>query len=414
MAKPKDKKTNLPIIVDKLNENASLGSTGDISFKTFNIFNEAEILLCNLIEFNEQIPEIEKKSIIDKSIFSLIKKNNLTTRTLLSEISKNENIFYTSPIQKFSVITTISLSPNFSLSINKINGCTISFKPFIWSKYNEGYGKTVSAARSTLHAEIPTNYCFIKVSVSARSEVEALNKALDSVDLLRGIWNLSNNHPQISRMSSGKRIPVNNFILGPVHVLFDQKGETNSNHWWYETKYRGPINPFRDQTKFEKIISQTKKFKTTLSKCCFKEFVETAILRYTRALDLVDWEDSFLKLWGVLEYLTHTQQLNYDITIQRASFLFEERDYVRQVLQVLRNCRNEAIHVGSSQEKFDIESLLYQLKWCVEVLIIFHTNNHLKLSSIEEVTSFLSSSNDGESIDSKIMMLKSVKKFLGL
>ena len=68
----------------------------------------------------------------------------------------------------------------------------------------------------------------------------------------------------------------------------------------------------------------------------------------------------------MLEYLTHTAKDNYDVTVRRAAYVFADRDYQLQVLNVLRDHRNQTVHASASTE--EIETYLYQLKSCVEAL----------------------------------------------
>ncbi len=69
-------------------------------------------------------------------------------------------------------------------------------------------------------------YSPVRVSVRARSEHEAYEKATGALDLLRGIWNLRLN--SAARSSSGKRKPVNVLQLGPLHSLHEPNGELAS------------------------------------------------------------------------------------------------------------------------------------------------------------------------------------------
>lgn len=101
--------------------------------------------------------------------------------------------------------------------------------------------KIILNAQSTIAGDMPSFYAPISVTVSARSSNEAGTKALDDLDLLRGIWNLFNNRRHTIRISSGVRSPVNAMILGPVHTLHKMNGEHATDAWWYEPTYRGPV-----------------------------------------------------------------------------------------------------------------------------------------------------------------------------
>ncbi len=69
-------------------------------------------------------------------------------------------------------------------------------------------------------------YSPVRVSVRARSEHEAYEKATGALDLLRGIWNLRLNSDV--RSSSGKRKSANVLQVGPLHSLHEPNGELAS------------------------------------------------------------------------------------------------------------------------------------------------------------------------------------------
>jgi len=248
------------------------------------------------------------------------------------------------------------------------------------------------------------------VSVVARSPFEAAEKALDRLDFIRGIWNLWINRGESIRISSGKRIPVNNILLGPIHTLHNRDGKLATESWWYEPQYQGVIKPFNDKSKINNMCKYMTNFRRLLKKSNYASDIIQAVLRYVRALDYRDWDVSFLRLWSVLEFLTGTLSDRYEVTIRRASYMFSNREYNRQILSHLRDYRNKSVHAGS--ESSEIELLMYQLKNYVEVLLAFHVRNKFKFSSIADAAEFLDLPNDLDLIDRKIGKLRYARKFI--
>jgi hypothetical protein len=119
----------------------------------------------------------------------------------------------------------------------------------------------------------------------------------------------------------------------------------------------------------------------------YKKQVEEAIIRYVRALDARNFHVAYVKLWGVLETLTDTTRLANEVTIRRASFLYEDKDFQRQVLRHLVHYRNQTVHVG--KETTWIQTMLYQLKRYVERLLTFPIHNFHQFETIAEVAEFL-------------------------
>lgn len=265
-------------------------------------------------------------------------------------------------------------------------------------------------AKHSITSDVPKNYAAVSVSVAARTAHEAAHKALDRLDFIRGVWNLWKNRRHIFRMSSGKQNPVNSILLGPIHTLHHGNGTLATESWWYEPQYQGPIKLYDEKAKIGSMCKYMANFRHSLRKSNYEWDIVHAVLRYVRALDTRDWDDSFLRLWGVLEFLTSTLLDNYKVTIRRASYLYSDREYARQVLSHLRDYRKKFVHAGS--ESNDIESLMYQLKRYVEVLIEFHVGNRYRFSSIADAAEFMDLPNNKDSIDRKISKLRYAKKFM--
>ena len=72
--------------------------------------------------------------------------------------------------------------------------------------------KIIKPASYTIIGEYPTDYIYLKTFTSGKSYSQAANKAIESIDIIRGIWNLFYNRGQF-RYSSGKKVPVNTVTL---------------------------------------------------------------------------------------------------------------------------------------------------------------------------------------------------------
>ncbi|KPF70002.1 hypothetical protein IP84_03855 [beta proteobacterium AAP99] len=132
--------------------------------------------------------------------------------------------------------------------------------------------------------------------------------------------------------------------------------------------------------------------------------------RYSHALDCVDLGKAFLQLWGLLEQLTATQSMSYDITIRRASFVFIEQPYARLRLSVLRDFRNASVHSG--EEQADIEAQVFLLKQHVERLLEFHIAHCDRYASIVEAAEFLDNPTSRAAIDQRIEKLKLARRYV--
>jgi hypothetical protein len=141
-----------------------------------------------------------------------------------------------------------------------------------------------------------------------------------------------------------------------------------------------------------------------LKKSHYKDDLVKAILGYVRALDEWNWNDAFIRLWGVLEFLTHSVGENHKVTTKKASYLDLDREYSKQILLQLRYYRNNNVHSGL--ESNDIETFMYQLKRFVEGLIKFHIFNPFRFQSLTDAAEFMNLPDDKDQIDEKIRKLR--------
>jgi hypothetical protein len=116
-----------------------------------------------------------------------------------------------------------------------------------------------------------------------------------------------------------------------------------------------------------------------------------------------------LQLWSILEKFTATPRANYDKTIKRTAFLFEDSEITKQILQHLRRFRNETVHAGTRTEQ--IEQLVYQLKQYVEALIFFHISNHFRFANIEQAAQLFDLPTNSEFLRSRIRLTQRAMKY---
>lgn len=398
-------------VAKALEKAKSVDKNGKVRFQGFAYYDYA-VVLNSMVSLNKEIPLLEKRRVISKAISQAGAKGKITTERLLSEIRNLESKYLRRPLQRYNLVTSISVNRLCNLKRKKVCGCTISFCPFLPKIYGEGISKIIQHARHSITGEVPTNYMYVKVSVSAKSYDEAANKALDALDLIRGIWNFFENRKHGMRISSGKRNPVNKYILGPLHTLHKPNGKLATESWWYDLEYVYQIRPYDPSRVIGKLYKFESSVRKLIQKSKYSSDIDTAILRYTRALDLTNWEDAFLRLWSVLEHLTGTSPSDkYKVTVRRAAFVFGGEKYARQVLTHLRDYRNRAVHSGS--ENHDIGAYMYQLKRFVEALMEFHLGNKYGFKSLADASRVLDLPCDRQELRKKRKTLAYAERFLG-
>lgn len=364
---------------------------GKVSFEAFQS-QEYFTVIGGMADLAEGIPKELKNSIINRSIFSACKKGVITRETIKREIISEEKGYLKKPINSYILVSSLSISGAVALPAMRVNGSTISFPAVLHQKYRAERRELVRQASEWVFRNRPRNYLNVTVRVKARSESEAVNLALDQLDLIRGIWNMKNTG--MMRMSSGRIKPVNNILLGPVHTLHLPSKNLATDTFWYQENYHDDISPLQLSNRKEATLSLTNRVRGRLKLLPYREVIEEAIRRYARALDYSDLEAAFLKLWSVLELLTNTTlKDNFKVTVRRASFVHKDNESHHQILNTLRIFRNAAVH-SSADSSGQIESFLYLLKRYVEQLIRFHLWIRVKFPSFAEAASFLDSKPD--------------------
>lgn len=191
----------------------------------------------------------------------------------------------------------------------------------------------------------------------------------------------------------------------------DERALASEDVWWFQPEYTGPLSfvhgPVRggnDQ------LPWVRKARARLDKHPYGDVLGKAFLRYIRALDQTDYESGFLALWGVLETLTDTTKRKNEQAAERALNLFRDREFFGQVLKLLLNHRNRAVHAGVESDY--IETLVYQLKLVVEVLLRFHLDNLGRFSTLREAADFLDLPTDLATVRQRIRNLKRWERWL--
>lgn len=391
----KDKKEVATKILKHLTENITTNASESISFANFSAsfdYSNDVVFLYDCLQFDQKIPEQIARSFV-KQVIKEFYNQEITTEKFLGAIQKLTNQHLLTPSQKYVLVTSVSIDKTNLLPSMKINGTTISFERALPKKFRVEREKLLQnhPPKRFLFSDEPTDYMWVLVFVSARSPLEAMNLALDNFNLVRAIWNWFYNRHNSDKLSIGIRKAINQIGIGPIHTLHTTSGELIPNtKLWYEGDYRTPVKAKDIKSDLPQISAFYKQVTSYLKPLNYRTDIESFLIRYVQALDDIDLTTSFLKLWSVLEDLTSTNAGNkYDITIKRASSIFEDEDaeYIGQILHLAKNHRNQWVHTSETTQ--EIDRYLYKLKLVVEELFEFHLVNRFKFSRLKDTADFL-------------------------
>ena len=406
-------KSNPNLITEQIQNSKIVGDNNTVQFEAFN-FNVFKILLYNILDFPPDISEIDARQMIYQGIMNSANKREITPKNILTELNLLEQKFLSLPFQRYVLITSISISR--FIKINKIylHNDIIIFENNLSEPYiNDKTKELLKRASSWLFSDLPKDYSNVRIHVSSRSIYNAANQALENVDFIRGIWNWVLNRSTTYRKTyGGMQSPINRIILGPIHTLHRINGDfITPNEWWYEPSYLGAIktyNPTQDD--MNKLYQSQFIIRKKINKLQYLNDIKSAFIRYAKALDERDLTSSYIKLWGILEFLTNTNNgPSHDITVKRASSIYKEREFHFQVLRILKNYRNSYVH--SAEETSEIETYLFRLKNYVDSLFTFHINNTFHFESIEKAAEFLDLPVDKKEFKFKLKLYNFAKSF---
>lgn len=359
---------------------------GKVSYH-LSLFDDFLELLISSIKFRSHLPKTTIKGIVLKSLFEIPLAEKLSPGIVLKRISKLEQQYLQQSPKKFFISGSVSIKSRKRISSIKTTQGAIQFDKAIPKPILEAEPKYRRIFMQAVKPEFPQGYARFTVAALGRSIHEAGQSGLEDFDFYRALWNLRLNVGEISRSSSGRISPINRIVMGPLNTIFTEDFKLIEETWWQVPDYDQAENA-HDVTDVWKVLRSFERYaRGKIKGSTWGGLIRTVLIIYVNALDKRDYEAAFLKLWCALEMLTLTERANYDVTIRRASFYWEDHDFHREVLYHLKESRNRSVH----RDEFGIrgEVLVYQLKRYVETLLIFYITKGRYYRNLQEIASFL-------------------------
>lgn len=373
------------------------------------VSSDFSLVLGGCIEFHTDLPEFERKRIVRRVSRDAKTSRPITADSLLKQCSKLEQEYLALSMKPFRLLTEISISWTIDVPRTNVGQTTVTFNPRTVRGFSER-SRLFNESRGTVGFALPDHYMRVSALVSARTPYEAAEKALNVIDLVRASWNLSLNRGKAWRRSGGRPSPVNDIRLSPFHTVHDSVGALATETYWYDPGFSKPAGLYSDKLRFSKLQEFAQNLRTRLTQLPYRSDIESALIRYVRALDSADLNDAFLRLWSLLEYLTDSGHDPYKVATRRAAFMFQDRERAQLVLTHLTQHRNRFVHAGSDSD--EIESLVFLLKRHVDSLLLFHLGNSFGFATRAEAARFMDLPPNRDEIDLRIRRLRSARKFI--
>ena len=373
------------IATRKLGQTLGLNPEGEVTLGWGADTDNAVELLCSLYRFSERLPSNIKYQFTRRAVIEAKKSNSLTLADIAQRIDGKQGEYLRKPLQRYDLLTNLSLRASSAIPGARIEGAAISFSRHPPKKFKP---QDYPSQRRTHYGRPPSDYAAAVVRIESRDPSSAGAQAIQTLDLLRGIWNFYVNYRRWRVSFGGGNAPFNSILLGPIHLLFDAGGKPTDNVWW-EPEYIEPRPTIDLSQRWGSLKKFEARVRHGLAVSPHRRLLRTSLLRYCRALDERDHSTSFMKMWSLLEDLTATGNADHMTTVRRATFLSPDPEFHRLALDHLRRWRNRIVHEGESAD--EAERMINEVKSYAEGLFLILLQHGHRFMTLAEFGNFLDS-----------------------
>jgi len=330
----KNKRFKPSVILQDLEDHKNIHDNGGMSydgfFGTFGL-DFASSTLTGMVDFPSALEPKFRSVLVRKCISDVGRKETLSSENFIAYLEKLVRDELSKPEKTFHILTTLSLRrPN--IKRLSVDGTSIRILTYGFPKK---YQSRDNLEINQKH-KIKTSYRYANtiITVKSRHADAAFTKGMDTLDLVRAIWNILT----IPRWELGPSdwTPINRVRTGSIHTLHKQNGAlaVERYNYWYEPNFveTSPL----DALQYKFFPTNTRWLLDRIHECKYSKQLKSAILRYVRALDERDSNVAVIKLWSALEALTSPTQANYDQVVRRTAFIHHDHKILLQVLEQLR------------------------------------------------------------------------------
>lgn len=377
-----------------LGEDAQLSDKG-ISWQSFDFLRYKSVVRSAAVIIDQdgvELNDTDSEPIIWKAITAAIQATGggkpLVPMEVLRGADNLAAAHFRKPVENYNLLTTLSAA---SLPIRHVraNGCEI----IALSKHRSRYPLPTSHELkwNKLFADhiSSTEYRTLKVRTTGRTIAEATTKALDAINLVRGLWTLFATYGSWSmRLGGTRQEPIGAIYIGPIHTLHKPDGSLAEDIYWYEPDYTGDRKLFEPKKGWKRIERDRRWAMRRMKPHLYRRELEKLFQRYVAALDHANLDVAFLQMWSVLEKITDTVGANYDETIRRATWIFPDGGLAQELLEHLRLQRNLFVHAAKTGDQRD--QVAYLVKSFVDPHLLRLIRNDFRVESLREYGEFLS------------------------
>lgn len=369
--------------------------TGRVWFGNPEAYVDIDLLAAHAT-FGTEIPLRLRRHLVWDALQRVPASTRFAAATVLLALRKVTAAYLSRPTSEFVLLTTVSLQlPQRSLTL------TVAGSRIVFTRARPARFKLPPDIDEALLP--PSDYCWVRVHVSARCATSAYANGLTALDYIRGLWNLYGNRGKTWGISfDGPCSPINDIRLGPTQSLHASDGSLLPGAFWPERGFECARPADLLVTKYAILRKFEKRMRTLIERVGYRNDVADLIVRYCQALDDRDPVGGFLKLWVILEQLVSRTAGAFREIPRRASTLFHDSAYNAIVIQHLQEARNRIVHYSHSP--VDAFSLIIQLKVRVEEILKFAITSAPKFANFGEWQTFLDLPGSAEEVKRGIVL----------
>ncbi|WP_010323636.1 hypothetical protein [Marinobacterium stanieri] len=392
-------------VLQKIDNAKNISEDGRLSFGSFE-YHDAFAAIFSMIDFPPVVKEeLNVDSVVSKALGKAALEGTITKETMLNKLQEVIKSELATREVRYVLLSSLSIDGDLPIKRATIGKTSIRLEtdyPIKYSSREEDI-RAVNLKLESSHQ----GYTKVIATTKAKSSHAAANKALRDIDTLRAVMCLFTNTSMELFGVSTK--PINNIRLGQAHTLhFSSGASATKGTVWYDESFIQAQPPFRPPV--NKFLSTNIRWVLKgLSNCHYGETLKDSLVRFAAALDEANQTTAITKLWGAVECLAAPSEANYDAVVKRCSFLFEEYQYHRQVLEHLREYRNQSIHAGSDSNR--AKTYCFQLQFYYRELILFHLHNYHDFDSLDQANAFLDLPTDTATLLAKQTLIKKAVRF---
>jgi hypothetical protein len=338
------------IFLNRLKAIAVVRGDNRVEFENADGFEalELESILSERMTFDAGVPDAERGRINRNAVIKCATSGNFNHDFFLQAASAGEQEYLSRPRIEYQLFSSLSIEYSDGLGAPGLGECQFAF----FRSLPENIDRSELAEKIEFHFRgrpLPQNYSHVRVTTKGRTPIEAGFHALQTLELLRSVWNFQLNYFRGSGMFVGGGPPkINSIVAGPVATLHFVDGRLFTDKYWGDLEYLSPEH-LLPATELLNAKKNTDWSFDRLDKHPFRVQLEDAFRRYGRALDKTDYDVALLELWSVMELLTDSSG-NHETVVKRAAFVNRDVQYSKLMLNHIRAYRNNVIHAGHSSD----------------------------------------------------------------